>query len=75
VTRDIRVNSGASAYIQNITIGSHHLFADEPAEAGGADAGPNPYELVMAALGACTSMTAESTPNGKTGRLRKYWWS
>ena len=39
------VNSGFSAYIQNITMGPHRLFADEPAEAGDADAGPNPYEL------------------------------
>ena len=71
MTRDIRVNSGASAYIQNITIGSHHLFADEPAEAGGADAGPNPYELVMAALGACTSMTARIYAERKNWPLEK----
>jgi len=57
VTRNIVVNSGLSAYVQDISIGPHELFADEPTEAGGTDAGPNPYELVMAGLGACTSMT------------------
>jgi putative redox protein len=57
VTRNIVVNSGFAAYVQDISIGPHQLLADEPAEAGGGDAGPNPYELVMAGLGACTSMT------------------
>ena len=42
---------------QEIAAGPHTLFADEPTDAGGDDAGPNPYELLLAALGACTSMT------------------
>jgi uncharacterized OsmC-like protein len=40
-----------------ITAGAHTLIADEPKEAGGTDEGPSPYELLLAALGACTAMT------------------
>jgi putative redox protein len=42
---------------QEITAGTHHFLADEPVAAGGLDSGPGPYDLLLAALGACTSMT------------------
>jgi len=42
-----------------IRVGGHVLAADEPADAGGANAGPTPVELALAALGACTSITAQ----------------
>lgn len=54
---DVVVRGSVAGYAQEITIGPHRLFSDEPKQAGGEDAGPSPYELLAAALGACTSMT------------------
>ncbi|MDH2385500.1 OsmC family protein [Bradyrhizobium sp. CER78] len=48
--------SGNGLHGQEITIGRHRLRADEPAETGGGDDRPSPYELIMAALGACTAI-------------------
>jgi putative redox protein len=42
---------------QEVSAGRHRLVADEPVETGGSDGGPDPYALLLAALGACTSMT------------------
>jgi putative redox protein len=49
--------TGAGRYGQEIAVGRHVLPADEPVWLGGDDAGPSPYGLLLAALGACTSMT------------------
>jgi uncharacterized OsmC-like protein len=51
------VHGSGAGYAQEISVGSHHLRADEPAALGGTDTGPTPYDLLISALGACTSMT------------------
>lgn len=51
------VHGDAKGFAQQVTLGRHELVADEPAALGGTDAGPDPYGLLVAALGACTSMT------------------
>jgi putative redox protein len=43
----------------DVKVGSHHLTADEPEDAGGDDAGPSPQELLAAALASCTAITME----------------
>ena len=49
--------TGNGPYEQAMLDGRHRLTADEPPAVGGGDAGPGPYELLLMALGACTSMT------------------
>jgi putative redox protein len=49
-------DTGSGTFTQQITAGHHRLVADEPRPIGD-DAGPTPYDLLLAALGACTSMT------------------
>lgn len=48
----VTVHGSAAGFRQEIRAGRHQLIADEPAAEGGADAGPNPYEYLLAALGA-----------------------
>lgn len=49
--------SGEGRLTQRIAAGRHALRADEPESVGGLDSGPTPYDLMLAGLGACTSMT------------------
>lgn len=58
-------------YTQQITAGAHVLSADEPVDKGGADTGADPYDLLLAALGACTSMTLRMYAERKGLPLRK----
>jgi uncharacterized OsmC-like protein len=56
-TPDVVVHGSARSFKQEIVVGKHSLVADEPLSAGGDDAGPDPYDYLLMALGVCTSMT------------------
>jgi uncharacterized OsmC-like protein/pimeloyl-ACP methyl ester carboxylesterase len=61
----------ASKFQQTVTVGPHRLLADEPVAAGGEDSGPGPYDYLLAALGACTSMTMRLYAAGKSLPLER----
>ncbi len=63
--------NGKGRYQQEVIAGQHHLLADEPASVGGVDAGPAPFDLLMAALGSCTSMTLRMYAERKELPVRK----
>ena len=53
----VTVRGAATGFAQEISVRSHRLRGDEPTASGGTDTGPSPYDLLLAALGTCTSMT------------------
>ncbi len=55
--RGVVVRGNVEGFTQEIVVGSHQLTADEPKDMGGEDEGPTPYDLLLAALGSCTSIT------------------
>jgi len=61
------VRGGGHTFLQEISAGIHRFQADEPASVGGTDAAPDPYDYLMASLGACTSMMV-----GLQARKRKW---
>ena len=67
---DVIVRGDAAGFAQEIVVGPHRLTADEPIEVGGKDTGPSPYDLLLAALGSCTSMTVAMYARAKNGRSK-----
>ncbi|MEQ8226616.1 MAG: alpha/beta fold hydrolase [Rhodospirillales bacterium] len=58
--------TGQGKFQNAVSVGDRHvLLADEPADVGGTDTGPGPYDFLLAALGACTAMTIRMYANLK----------
>jgi uncharacterized OsmC-like protein len=55
--RSVVVRGSAAGFAQEIVAGPHRMAADEPVSVGGTDTGSSPYDLLLAALGTCTSIT------------------
>jgi putative redox protein len=70
VTTTVSVESASPDFLENIRVGRHLLHADEPVSAGGGDAAPTPYELLLSALGACKVVTLRMYAQRKNWPLK-----
>ena len=69
--KQVVTETGGDGFTTQIKAGRHHLLADEPANVGGKDLGPTPYGYLLAALGACTSMTLRMYAERKNWPLER----
>jgi uncharacterized OsmC-like protein len=70
MAREVLVKAGPKGLNQQIEANGHRLLADEPLDLGGTDTGPNPYDLLLASLGACSSMTLRLFADRRGWELR-----
>lgn len=69
--KQVSVRIGEDGFTTDILAGKHYLRADEPVSVGGNDFGPNPYELLLSSLGACTVMTLKMYADRKKWPLEE----
>jgi len=62
---EVLIQEADKKFARQIHTNTHSFLADEPRKVGGADTGPDPYELLLSGLGACTSMTIRMYANHK----------
>ena len=67
----VRARVGAAGFRVDLNARSHYLVADEPRTLLGTDAGPTPYELMLAALAGCTAMTVRMYADRKGWPLQE----
>lgn len=65
------VSTAEGTHQQRVLVGAHSFLSDEPVGDGGDDAGPAPFELVLAGLGSCTSITLRMYAKRKGWNLRR----